>query len=71
MTVNCYLGLKSSSPSPLEPITQDNLDEMTSGASNFFFLIMWPVFNMLLVKIKLQLVLESLSCLDVTLLLIA
>ena len=29
---------------------QDNLDEMTTGASNVIFLIMWPVFSLMLVS---------------------
>jgi hypothetical protein len=29
---------------------QDNLEEMTSDASNMLFLVMWPVFNVLLVS---------------------
>jgi hypothetical protein len=28
---------------------QDYLDEMKSGASNAIFLVMWPIFNVLLV----------------------
>ena len=30
--------------------SQDYLDEMKSGASNAIFLVMWPVFNVLLVS---------------------
>ena len=29
--------------------TQDNLDQMTTGASNIIFLIMWPIFSLMLV----------------------
>jgi hypothetical protein len=30
---------------------QDYLDEMKSGASNLIFLVMWPIFNVLLVRV--------------------
>ncbi len=41
---------------------QDNLEEMTTGASNIVFLLMWPIFNVLLVTVHFRIVLCLHKC---------